>query len=127
MNEEVKSAIAALEKAYAPSPLTVIEDGQGGAHVIVESVDLGETFVPRETWMGGHICAVYPHADIYPVFIDAGVARACGKPFSVPVTLGAYQGRPAWQVSRANHQIQLAPQTAVMKFAKIRHFLETLA
>src|SRR5689334_6887240 len=127
MNQEVTNAIEELKRAYPDSAVTVIEDGQGGAYVIVETVCLGSRFDPQTSWIGGHISALYPAADIYPVFIDAGVRRADGKPFEAPVTPNAnFQGRPALQVSRINHQIHLAPQTAVMKFAKIRHFLETL-
>ena len=127
MNQEVAEAIEQLKVAYAPSAMTVVDDGQGGAYVIVETVDFGERFVPSTTWMGGHLSYLYPYADIYPMFIDAGVRRADGKPFEVPVTPNAsFQGRPAWQVSRINRQVQTAPQTAVMKFAKVREFLESL-
>ena len=127
MNQEVAEAIEQLKRAYAPSAVTVTDDGQGGAYVVVEAVDLGERFVPATSWMGGHLSPLYPSADIYPVFIDAGVRRADGKAFEVPITAGAnFQGRPAWQVSRINRQVQIAPQTAVMKFAKIRDFLESL-
>jgi hypothetical protein len=126
VNEDVKQAIKELEETYSDSSITTVDDGQGGAHVFVETVDLGPGFEPRTTWMGGHIPALYPNADIYPVFIGAEVRRADGKAFVAPVTNGSYQGRAAWQVSRANHQIHLAPQTAVMKWAKVRHFLETL-
>lgn len=127
MNQDVSQAIDELKRAYPDSTVTIVDDGQGGAYVIIETVDLGPRFNPQTSWMGGHIAALYPAADIYPVFIDACVTRADGKPFEAPVTPNAtFQGRPALQVSRVNHQIHLAPQTAVMKFAKIRHFLETL-
>ena len=57
----------------------------------------------------------------------AGVKRADGKDFEVPITHGAsIQGRAALQVSRINRQVQHGGQTAVIKFAKIVHFLETL-
>jgi hypothetical protein len=127
MNSGVFEAIEELRRAFAPSELTVVEDGQGGANVIVETVDLGGRFEPRSSWMGGHITALYPNADIYPVFIDASVQRVDGRAFEVPVTPNAsFMGRPALQVSRVNNQIHLAPQTAVCKFGKIIHFLATL-
>lgn len=127
MNQNVSIAIEELKLAYPDSEITVTDDSQGGAYVIVEQVELGTRFSPPTTWMGGHINTFYPHADIYPVFIDAGVSRVDGKPFEVPITPGAsFQGRSAVQVSRINNQIHLAPQTAVSKFAKIRHFLDTL-
>lgn len=127
MIQEVTEAIDRLKVAYASSAVTVAEDGQGGAFVIVETVDLGERYEPRTTWMGGHITPFYPAADIYPMFIDAGVTRTDGKPFEAPVTQGAsFQGRGALQVSRINRQVQHGVQTAVIKFAKVVQFLETL-
>lgn len=127
MNNDVLTAIEELKRAFAPSEVTVAEDGQGGARVIVEQVDLGSRFEPRFSWMGGHITPLYPNADIYPVFIAADVRRIDGAPFQVPVTHGAsFLGRPALQVSRLNNRIHLASQTAVAKFVKVVHFLETI-
>jgi hypothetical protein len=127
MNQDVAAAIEELHKAFAPSEITVSEDGQGGAYVIVETVAIGERFQPSVSWLGGHIPALYPAADIYPVFMDASVKRADGIEFQAPVTRGHnFQGRPAIQISRRNNQVHLAPQTAVAKFAKILHFLGAL-
>ena len=126
MNQAVSEAIDELKRAHAPSGLTVEEDGQGGARVIIEEVDLGERFTPSVTWLGGHITALYPNADIYPTFIGAEVRRTDGKDFEVPVTPNAmFMNRPAWQVSRVNNQLHLARQTAKAKFAKIVDFLKT--
>lgn len=128
MNQEVAEAIEQLKAAYPASALTVREDGQGGAYVIAELVDLGELLEPRTSWMGGHITALYPYADIYPLFIDAGVRRADGRPFQIPITNGHhFEGRPALQVSRINRQVQLTTQTAVMRFKKSLEFLEKLS
>lgn len=127
MNQEVAEAIEELRKAFGSSKVTVAEDQAGGAYIIVESVDVGPRFRPRVTWMGGHVSALYPAADIYPVFIGADVCRADGKPFETPITHNHnFAGRPAIQISRRNNQIHLAPQTALAKFAKILSFLEEL-
>lgn len=128
MNQDVVDAIAELERAFPDAPVHVVEDGSGGARVRIEDVDLGERFTPRRTWIGGHLTALYPNADIYPVFIGADVQRSDGVPFIVPITSGAtFMDRPALQVSRMNNQLHLARQTALSKFNKILHFLETLA
>lgn len=127
MNRDVAEAVAELRKAFAPSELTITEDQQGGAYVIVESVEIGTRYAPSRTWLGGHIPALYPSADIYPVFMGAEVKRADGREFQAPVTRGhTFGGRPAIQISRRNNQIHLAPQTAVAKFAKILDFLEKM-
>ena len=127
MKPDVAAAIEELKRAFPSSFVTIHEDGQGGAYVFVESVDIGARFVPSITWMGGHISALYPYADIYPVFIDVAVSRADGRGFDAPITLGHnFAGRPAIQISRVNHQVQNCPQTAVAKFMKILDFLEKL-
>ncbi|QGN54077.1 hypothetical protein [Novosphingobium sp. Gsoil 351] len=127
MNSDVSEAVVELRRAFPEAQVTANDDGEGGARVIVDPVDLGAHFSPRQTWMGGHITALYPNADIYPLFIDAAVRRADGKGFETPVTHGAsFDGRPAIQVSRRNNQIQTCPQTAVAKFIKVLDFLEKL-
>ena len=127
MNSEVAEAIEELRRAFSSSEVTTFEDGSGGAHVIVEEVELGLCFTPDVTWMGGHIPAQYPYADIYPLFMDAGVRRSDGRPFEAPITHNAsYAGRAAIQISRRNNQIHSSPQTAVAKFIKVLDFLEKL-
>lgn len=127
MNQDVIEAIEELKRAFPSSPITAVEDGQGGARVIIELVDIGERYCPRVTWMGGHITALYPNADIYPVFVGGDVRRCDGGAFDVPITSGQiFEGRPALQVSRMNNQMHLARQTALAKFLKIQNFLETL-
>ena len=123
---EVGEAIEELKRAFPSSELTVVsEDGQGGARVVVECVAIGARYEPQQSWLGGHIPAQYPYADIYPVFMDAAVQRRDGKAFEAPITEGHnFCGRPAIQISRRNNRIQNSGQTAVAKFLKILDFLE---
>ena len=121
---EVGQAINELKRAFPDSELMVSEDGQGGAHVIVESVSIGVHYEPERSWLGGHIPAQYPNADIYPVFMDGAVRRRDGKAFEAPITAGRnFCGRPAIQISRRNNLMQNSGQTAVAKFLKILNFL----
>lgn len=127
MKQEVAKAIEELKRAFSSSDVVTQEDGDGGAYVIVEDVDLGSRFEPSSTWLGGHIPALYPYADIYPLFIAENVRRVDGVAFAVPVTHGAqFLDRPAIQVSRRNNHTQHYPQTAVAKFVKVLRFLEEL-
>lgn len=127
MNQDVLDAIEELKRAFPASAVTAVEDGQGGARVIIETVDIGERYCPRVTWIGGHITALYPNADIYPVFVGGDLRRCDSRAFEIPITAGVtFEGRPALQVSRMNNQMHLARQTALAKFLKILHFLETL-
>ena len=127
MKPDVADAIEELKRAFPSSTVTISEDGQGGAYVFMETVDIGARFVPSTTWMGGHITAFYPYADIYPVFINASLSRADGREFDAPITHGHnFSGRPAIQISRINHKVQNCPQTAVARFMKILYYLKKL-
>ena len=124
MKPAVAEAIEDLKRAFPCSDVTANEDGQGGAYVVVETVHVGSRFEPVDAWMGGHIPALYPYADIYPVFIDATVRCRDGRCFEVPITEGhTFCGRPALQISRRNNRIHNSLQTAVAKFLKIIYFL----
>ena len=127
MKPHVTNAIQELERAFPFSAVYRREDGNGGAYVIVEDVLIGPKYVPTSTWLGGHVTALHPYADIYPLFIDAGVRRLDGIAFEPPVTPNAeFERRSALQVSRRNNQTQNYPQTAVSKFLKVRQFLADL-
>ena len=122
---EVGEAIEELKRAFPSSEVTVSEDGEGGARVVVESVTIGARYDPEQSWLGGHILAQYPYADIYPVFMDAAVRRRDGNGFGAPITEGHnFCGRPAIQISRRNNRMENSGQTAVAKFLKILDFLD---
>ena len=127
MKQDVANAIEELKRAFPSSEVSSSEDGSGGAYVVVENVDIGDRFRPSSTWLGGHIPALYPYADIYPLFMADNVRRVDGVAFQAPVTHGAqFFERAALQISRRNNHTQHYPQTAVAKFLKVLHFLEEL-
>ena len=127
MKQNVANAIEELKVAFPTSDICCQEDEEGGAYVIVEDVSIGCRYRPSSTWLGGHITALYPYADIYPLFIADNVQRVDGVAFEPPVTPGAqFLDRAALQISRRNNQAQQTPQTAVAKFLKVLHFLGEL-
>ncbi len=126
MKQGVVDAIEELKRAFPTSAVRCREDCDGGAHVIVEDVPIGCRYRPSSTWIGGHITALYPYADIYPLFIGGEVSRVDGVGFAPPITPSLFLDRPALQVSRRNNHTQHFPQTAVAKFVKVLHFLEKL-
>jgi hypothetical protein len=128
MKVEVATAIEELKRQFTTSSFGVREDGQGGAYVVIEPVELGAKFVPNATWVGFQIPAQYPYADIYPVFIGADVKRADGVAFQAPVTPGHnFESRGAIQVSRRSAAAQSGSQKAVAKILKVLDFLEKLS
>jgi hypothetical protein len=127
MKVEVSSGLDDLKKQFAAARHVVREDGQGGAYVIIEPINLGPRFVPQATWIGFQIPAQYPYADIYPVFIGGDVKRTDGSPFVAPITVGQmFEGRPAIQISRRNSAAQNGLQKASAKVLKVIDFLEKL-
>jgi hypothetical protein len=73
MKQPVAEAIAEIEAAFPKATVTLIEDGEGGAHVVVDPVDIGASFTPSTTWIGFHITFTHPEADVYPHFIDGAI------------------------------------------------------
>jgi hypothetical protein len=127
MTPAVTAAIEELRAQFVDNEITTSDDGAGGAYFMIHNVMIGPKYEPQTTWLGGRIVEGYPYADIYPVFIDGNVKRVDGQPFSAPVTTGhSWQNRPAIQISRANRNVQVAPQTARSKVLKVIHFLEAL-
>ncbi len=127
MKVEVSTAIEELKRQFGSSSLTVREDSQGGAYVLMEPVEFSAKFRPAATWVGFQIPAQYPYADIYPVFMGADVQRADGVAFQPPVTAGHhFEGRGAIQISRRSAAAQSGSQKAVAKVLKVLDFLEKL-
>src|SRR5688500_12292421 len=101
MKTEVSLAIEELRRQFDAAALTVKEDGQGGAYVVIEPVSVGARYEPQTTWIGFQIPAQYPYADVYPVFVSGDLRRVDNVAFVAPVTPGhQFQGRVAIQVSR---------------------------
>ena len=127
MKVEVSAAIEELKRQFEAARMTVRDDGQGGAYVLLDGLELGAKFKPQATWLGFQISAQYPYADIYPVFLGAEVTRANGAAFQAPVTAGHhFEGRAALQISRRSAAAQSGTQKAVAKILKIIDFLEKL-
>ena len=128
MKQDVADAVEELKRKFPNSEVHSVDDSEGGAYVIIDGIEIGERYAPAQTWLGAHISALYPYADIYPVFMGSDVRRIDGVPFSAPITLNAhFSGRPAIQISRRNNLAQQHPQPAYAKFMKILDFLENLA
>lgn len=127
MRSEVSAGIDELRRQFSTAAVIVREDDHGGAYVIIEPVELGSRYRPTTTWLGFHISAQYPYADIYPVFVGESVSRADGAPFAAPITPGhTFEGRPALQISRRNNAAHSAAQKAASKVLKVLDFMERL-
>jgi len=114
----VEAAVAAVRAHFAGKPVEVLPDGAGGATLIVDDIDLGDRYTPRTSWLGFHISAAYPHADIYPHYI-ARVARVDGQPHGQAVQPVDWNGRVALQLSRRSPGWNPANDNAALKAEKV--------
>lgn len=128
MKVEVSAGIEELKKQFGDLSFQVREDGQGGAYVIMEGLNLGSKYSPAITWLGFQIPAQYPYADIYPLFVGSEIARVDGKDFIAPVTRGHhFEGRTAIQISRRNTAAQTGGnQKVATKVLKVLDFMGKL-
>lgn len=127
MTPTVQAAIDGLTKAFPDAKLELVsEDGQGGANIVLTPFELGAAFEPSSTWVGAHLPANLPYADIYPLFIGSDVKKANGQALQGPFAPVTWQNRPSIQVSRKNNRIG-AGQTATSKFVKVIAFIKGAA
>jgi hypothetical protein len=121
---EVSDAVQQLKSGFPSATVTAIEVGDGGAHVIIESVDPGEIYNHRQTWLGFTIGFQYPYADIYPLFVRPDLARADGAAIGEGISTGhSFEGRPAIQLSRRSNKLNPAIDTALLKVTKVLAWL----
>lgn len=122
MTPSVTAAIKHVACAFPDSRTSYLDDGHGGAFVIVDGLDLGPAFTPRTSWIGFAIPALYPRADVYPHFARPDLARANGAALTVPLNPGQTMpgfNRPATMVSRRSNRWDPSRDTAVLKLHRV--------
>lgn len=123
---EVRAAIEDIVRDFEPTEIEVSPDGQGGARVRFGPVSLGKQYKQRETWMGGHLTAQIPYADVYPVFVRGDLERNDGKQLVRPLTSGhSYMGVSAVQASRRSNNRDASIETPKLKFKKVLEWVNS--
>ena len=124
MTPEVLQAVEDIRTTFTGHTVTVDEEAQGGAYVVVPDLSLGTAFTPSTSWLGFLITFQYPRADVYPHFIDSSVKRVdgsvLGQGLSGPVD---WHDRKALQVSRRSNQLNPTIDTAATKLLKVLAWL----
>jgi hypothetical protein len=120
---EVTEALDEIKVAFPDASVEAIEDGAGGAYVVVDTVDLGAVYADGCTWIGFQITFQYPYSDVYPHFVRGDLARADGQPLGEATSLTTWRDRPAIQVSRSSKNLDPASQTAAIKLLKVVQWL----
>jgi len=100
VNSQVSTAIEETRSNFPDAQVHVCPDGNGGAHMIVDSVELGPPYAQEATWIGFHVPHTYPYSDIYPHFVRHDLSRLDGATLGEGFASGQFHGRPAVQISR---------------------------
>jgi hypothetical protein len=121
----VEEAIQEISRTFPGSRIEAVEDGSGGAFVILEDVPLGDPYQQPTSWIGFQITHTYPYADVYPHFVRHDLSRCDGKPLGEGMAIGAFRNRPAIQVSRRSNRLDPATNTALLKLLKVLKWLNS--
>lgn len=127
MTPEIEQAIAEIKQAFPEHPVDIEAEPNGGAYIIVNNMLIGEQYVPSTSWVGFVITFQYPHADVYPHFIDGGLRRVDGgliKGNGLSAS-NSWRDRPAIQVSRRSKRLNPAIDTAATKLTKVISWLRS--
>lgn len=128
MTADVSAAIEELRAGFPGHEVLVIEEPQGGAHVIVDNLDVGPTFATPQSWIGFTIGFQHPLADVYPHYLRADLAHTDGRPLQPPLNAGHMMpgfDRPAVMLSRRSTRWNPARDTAQVKLLRILDFLRS--
>ncbi len=125
MTPEVEAAITELKRAFAGHQVDIDPEEQGGAHIVVHELFIGNGFAPSHSWVGFTINFQYPRSDVYPCFIDPSIRRANGAQFG-PGMSGPtdWHNGKAIQVSRRSNRWDPTRDTAALKLAKVLDWLQ---
>ncbi len=79
LTQAVDAAIASIA-CRNPAQLIRWADGNGGAHVFIESATLGGHYAQPITWVAFHVPHTLPDGDIYPLWLRPDLSRIDGGP-----------------------------------------------
>lgn len=119
---EIVTAVEQLREQFPDNSLTAKADGTGGVTVIIDDITPGSPYVESTTWLGFHITAAYPDADVYPHFVGR-LQRIDGQTHGVGFAEVDWHGRPALQLSRRSNHWNRATDTAALKALKVMTWL----
>jgi len=127
VTEDVASSIAEIIATFHMAKVTVEEDGQGGAWVVIDPVPTGSSYLQPTTWIRFHIDFLSPATDVYPHFVRPDLARRDGAGLgeSFAVTPWGQSGEMAVQVSRRNNRHDPNVDTPVVKLLKVIEWIQS--
>lgn len=124
MKPEVQCAIDEIGAAFPSHAVVIRDDDEGGAYIIVDTLDPGAIYQQQSVWIGCRITFQYPYADVYPHFVDASLSRVDGRPLGEGMSpVQPFEGRPAIQISRRTNHPDPRFETAARKLLRILAWL----
>jgi hypothetical protein len=121
---DVYEAIKEICANFTDLEVVAWADGEGGAFVVIDGVDIGSTWSPFTTWVGCRILNAYPEADVYPIFVRGDLQRADGVALVAPINPGQqFAERSAVMVSRTTPRRTAATASAATRLINTVTFL----
>lgn len=124
----VAEAVVDVRHAFPDQPLYAWPDGQRGAFVVIDDIDLGSLWVPARTWLGFVVSYLHPEADCYPHYVRFDLERADRQSLATPFHPGRdFVGHPAVMVSRCSRRRDPRFQTPARKALSVIEFVRSAA
>lgn len=123
LKESVERAIEGIRERFAGHEVHVREDGEGGAFVTVDELELGDLYTQKTTWLGARIVHTYPYADVYPHFCRGDLSRKDGRPLGDGTSTASWEGTAAIQLSRRSNHLEPEVDRADLKWLKVLDWL----
>ncbi len=120
----VSESIEEIKANFPDVAVSAIDDGEGGACVILEDVALPPGYSHAVTWIGFRVNYLYPNADVYPHYVRPDLVRVDGRPMNMQPT--TFENRQALQISRRSNKWDPKSDTAALKLHKILAWLADL-
>ena len=120
----VAKAIEEIRCTFDRCAVEVEPDGSGGVVVVVRGIPMGSPYVQTEVWIGFRITFQYPHADVYPHFTNADLARSDGGSLGGGFGTAAFRDQPVIQISRRSKRLNPETDTAALKLLKVIRWMK---
>jgi hypothetical protein len=120
----VASAVPVVRSAFTGHAVHAWPDGQNGAFVVIDDLDLGPNWMTTHTWLGFMISYLHPDADCYPHYVRSDLCRAASLPLKAPFHPDrAFAGVPAVMVSRASRRRDPSVDSPARKALGVLEFI----
>lgn len=120
----VADAVGGVRCAFPDHAVYAWPDGQRGAFVVIEGLELGQRWATDTTWLGFVVSYLHPEADCYPHHVRGDLRRADGQGLIAPFhPVRQFAGHPAVMVSRSSLHRDPRIDTPALKALSVLDFV----